>query len=139
MPALPDDVRSLFDGANFAHLATLMPDGSPHSVAVWAGLEGDHVVFFTQEGSLKARNLTKDPRVAISITDHEDPYHTAQLRGEVVEVRDAEAANELADQLGRKYTGEPFPYKPPTSRLYVVAVHRVRSTQLPFEHRPAAA
>jgi PPOX class probable F420-dependent enzyme len=139
MAELPDDVRALFDGPNFAHLATLMPDGSPHSVAIWAGLEGDNVVFFTQEGSLKANNMAKDPRVAISITDHEDPYHTAQLRGEVVEVRGADAANDLADQLALKYTGEPFPYRPPTSRLYVVAVHKVRSTQLPFEHRPAAA
>jgi PPOX class probable F420-dependent enzyme len=139
MAALPDDVRALFEGANFAHLATLMPDGAPHSVAVWAGLEGDNVVFFTQEGSLKARNIAKDARIAISITDHDDPYRTAQLRGAVVEVREAEAAHELADELALRYTGEPFPYKPPTSRLYVVEVHRVRSTQLPFEHRPTAA
>jgi PPOX class probable F420-dependent enzyme len=139
MAPLPNDVRALFEGANFAHLATLMPDGAPHSVAIWAGLEGDDVVFFTQEGSLKASNMAKDPRVAISITDHDNPYRTAQLRGEVVEVRGAEAANELADQLALKYTGEPFPYKPPTSRLYVVAVHKVRSTELPFEHRPTAA
>jgi PPOX class probable F420-dependent enzyme len=139
MAPLPDDVRALFEGANFAHLATLMPDGAPHSVAIWAGLEGDNVVFFTQEGSLKANNMQRDARVAFSITDHDNPYRTAQLRGEVVEVRGAEAANELADQLAVKYTGEPFPYKPPTSRLYVVAVHKVRSTQLPFEHRPSAA
>jgi PPOX class probable F420-dependent enzyme len=139
MAPLPDDVRALFEGANFAHLATLMSDGAPHSVAIWAGLEGDNVVFFTQEGSLKASNMQRDARVAFSITDHDDPYRTAQLRGEVVEVRGAEAANELADQLAVKYTGEPFPYKPPTSRLYVVAVHKVRSTQLPFEHRPTAA
>jgi PPOX class probable F420-dependent enzyme len=139
MAPLPNDVRALLEGANFAHLATLMPDGAPHSVAIWAGLEGDDVVFFTQEGSLKADNMAKDPRVAISITDHDNPYRTAQLRGEVVEVRGAEAANELADQLALKYTGEPFPYKPPTSRLYVVAVNKVRSTELPFEHRPTAA
>ena len=139
MAPLPDDVRALFDGANFAHLATLMPDGAPHSVAIWAGVEGDNVVFFTQEGSLKANNMQRDARVAFSITDHDNPYRTAQVRGEVVEVRGAEAANELADQLALKYTGEPFPYKPPTSRLYVVAVHKVRSTQLPFEHRPTAA
>jgi PPOX class probable F420-dependent enzyme len=139
MAPLPDDVRALLGGANFAHLATLMPDGAPHSVAIWAGLEGDDVVFFTQEGSLKANNMGKDPRVAISITDHDNPYRTAQLRGEVVEIRGREAANELADQLALKYTGESFPYKPPTSRLYVVAVHTVRSTELPFEHRPTAA
>jgi PPOX class probable F420-dependent enzyme len=116
-----------------------MPDGAPHSVAIWAGLEGDNVVFFTQDGSLKANNMAKDPRVAISITDHENPYKTAQLRGRVTEVRDAEAANALADELGVRYTGEPFPFHPPTSRMYVVEVDKVRSTQLPFEHRPAAA
>ena len=139
MAELPPEVRELFEKANFAHLATLTKDGSPSSVAIWAGLEGDNVVFFTQEGSLKVRNMTRDPRVAISITDHDDPYHTAQLRGTVVEVRGAEAAYELADTLALRYTGEPFPYRPPTSRLYVVAVHKVRSTQLGFEHRPTAA
>ena len=139
MAELPPEVRELFEGANFAHLASLMADGCPSSVAIWAGLEGDNVVFFTQEGSLKARNIARDPRVAISITDHDDPYHTAQVRGQVIEVRGADPANDLADVLALKYTGEPFPYKPPTSRLYVVEVHKVRSTQLPFEHRPSAA
>ena len=136
---LPPEVRELFEKANFAHLATLMKDGSPSSTAIWAGLEGDNVVFFTQEGSLKARNMAADPRVAISITDHEDPYQTAQLRGRVIEVRGAEAGNDLAHVLALRYTGEPFPYEPPTSRLYVVEIDKVRSTQLPFEHRPAAA
>jgi PPOX class probable F420-dependent enzyme len=139
MAELPREVRDLFEGANFAHLATLMADGSPHSVAIWAGLEGDRVVFFTREGSLKARNIARDPRVAISVTNHDDPYQTAQLRGEVVEVRGAEAAHELADRLALRYTGEPFPFKPPASRAYVVEVHKVRSTQLGFEHRPATA
>ena len=50
---------------------------------------GDDVVFFTQVGSLKARNIERDPRVAISITDHENPYVTAQLRGRVKAVHGA--------------------------------------------------
>jgi PPOX class probable F420-dependent enzyme len=137
MAELPPEVRALFEGANFAHLATLNKDGAPSSVAIWAGLEGDDVVFFTQVNSLKARNMEQDARVAISITDHDDPYQTAQLRGRLKEVRDAEAAHALADTLALRYTGEPFPYKPPTSRMYVVEVDKVRSTQLPFEHRPA--
>jgi PPOX class probable F420-dependent enzyme len=139
MAALPPEVRELFEGANFAHLATLMADGSPHSVAIWAGLEGDDVVFFTQEGSLKARNLERDPRVGISITDHDNPYRTAQLRGAVRAVLGAEDAWALADTLALRYTGEKFPFQPPTSRKYVVEVHKARTTELPFQHRPAAA
>ena len=61
---LPADVRALFEGANFAHIATVLPDGGPHTVPVWVGLEGDRIAIFTQEGSRKARNIARDPRVA---------------------------------------------------------------------------
>src|SRR5207248_1513980 len=56
MTALPAEMRGLLEARNFAHLATTLPDGSPHSVPVWIGVEGEHVVFFTQPGSRKARN-----------------------------------------------------------------------------------
>jgi general stress protein 26 len=54
---LPDQVTELLEAPNFAHLATLMPDGSPHSVAVWAGLEDGRIAFFTQPASQKALNV----------------------------------------------------------------------------------
>jgi PPOX class probable F420-dependent enzyme len=84
MVELPEDVRALFEGANFAHVATLLPDGSPHSVPVWVCLENGCIGFFTQEGSRKARNLAHDNRVALSIADHDHPYRMAQIRGRVV-------------------------------------------------------
>jgi PPOX class probable F420-dependent enzyme len=82
-----DEIKSLLDGPNFAHLATLMTDGSPQSVPVWLGREGDRILICTGEGSLKARNTQRDPRVALSIVDFHDPYKEAQLRGRVVERR----------------------------------------------------
>jgi hypothetical protein len=57
---LPDDVRALLDGPNYAHLVTVLPNGAPHSVPVWVGLEGDHIAFLTSPGSRKARNLDRD-------------------------------------------------------------------------------
>ena len=139
MAALTDEVRELFTAANYAHVATLMPDGSPHSVAVWTGLEGEHVVFFTQPTSQKARNLERDPRVAISITDHDNPYRTARIRGEVVDTVRGEPALEVIDRLSDKYTGEPFPMRGPDSILYLIEPRKVSSMQLPFMHRPTAA
>ena len=112
MTPLLDDVRALFEGPNYAHLATVLPDGAPHSVPVWTNVEGDHVVFFTQPESRKARNLERDPRVAMSISDHEHPYRMAQVRGRVVESRDGDAALEIMDRMAVKYTGEPFPVRP---------------------------
>jgi len=82
MPAtLPGNVKELIDRANFAHLATLMEDGSPHSTPVWVGRDGDRLMIGTSGNSLKARNTKRDPRVAISMIDLNDPYMEAQLRG----------------------------------------------------------
>ena len=80
---LSTEIRALLDGSNFAHLATLMPDGSPQSVPVWVGREGDHILICTGEGSLKAKNTRRDPRISLSIVDFHDPYQEAQLRGRV--------------------------------------------------------
>src|SRR5687767_72709 len=111
MTALPDDVRELFEGPNYAHLATVLPNGAPHSVPVWTNVEGDHLVFFTQPESRKARNVERDPRVAFSITDHAQPYRMAQVRGRVVETLHGDAALELMDRMAIKYTGQPFPMR----------------------------
>jgi PPOX class probable F420-dependent enzyme len=108
MNELPEDVRALFEGANPAHVATLLPDGSPHSVPVWVGVEGYRIAFQTSPGSRKARNIQRDPRVSISITDADNPFSMAQVRGRVVERRDDAAAWEIIDRISEKYTGGPY-------------------------------
>ena len=129
---IPEDVRPLLEGRNFAHVATLLPDGSPHSVPVWVGIEDDRVVFFTQEGSRKARNVEHDPRVAISVVDHERPYLSAHLRGQVVGKREGDAALEVMDRLARRYTGKDFPVR--RGVLYEIEIDRAGTIELPFEH-----
>jgi PPOX class probable F420-dependent enzyme len=130
MPALPDDVRSLFAGPNIAHIATLLPDGSPHSVAIWAGLHGEQVCFFTQDGSRKARNLRADPRVAISIIDKDNPYFTGWIRGRVVGTIEGEDALVVIDELSLKYTGQPFPMRQGT--VFLVDAAKAGAMKLPF-------
>ena len=138
MADLAPEVRKLVEGANFAHLATLLPDGSPHSVPVWVGTEGDRVVFFTQFGSRKARNVEADPRVAISIVDHDKPYRAGRIRGRVVAKRTGEEALAVMDRLALRYTGHPFPVRGPHGVLFEVEPERAGFTELPFEHRPGA-
>lgn len=132
---LSDEVRALFNGANFAHVATLMPSGAPHSVAVWVGLEGDRIAFFTQPASQKARNLERDPRVAISITDHERPYRGARIRGRLVETLGGDAALEVIDRISNRYTGQPFPLR--SGVVFLIEPDKVGFMELPFEDRPA--
>ncbi len=135
MTDLPDEVRELFEGPNFCHLATVLPSGAPHSVPVWTNIERGRIVFFTQPQSRKARNLARDPRVAISITDHEHPYRMAQVRGRVVETLDGEPALEAIDRLAVKYTGQPFPMR--SGIVFLIEPEQVQHMELPFEHAPS--
>lgn len=134
MAELDAEVRALLAGPNFAHLATVAPDGSPHSVPVWIAVEDDRVVFFTQPQSQKAQHVEREPRVAISIVDHENPYRSAHVRGRVVATREGEAALEVMDRMSRRYTGADFPFR--QGVLYEIEPERVGFRELPFEHRP---
>ena len=134
---LSPEVQQLIDRPNFAHLATLMPDGSPQSVPVWVGREGDPIVICTGEGSLKAKNTRRDPRVALSIVDFKNPYEEVQIRGLIIERR-PDPDLKTMDPISHKYTGKPFPIRQPEGRVaLIIAVEKARYTKLPFEHTPA--
>jgi PPOX class probable F420-dependent enzyme len=105
---LNPDVRRMLDGTSIAHLATVLPDGAPHSVPVWIGTEGDHVVILTGPDSRKARNLRRDPRVALSLTPADNPFQPLILRGRVVEWIEGDAAWEIVDRIAMKYIGAPY-------------------------------
>lgn len=109
MIELTDDVRSLFDGANFAHVATLLPDGSPHSVPMWTAIEDGRIVIMTAPDSRKARNLDHDPRVAISILDQGNTFVSAHVRGRLTEVVTGDRAWTIVDRLANKYLGMDYP------------------------------
>ncbi|HUC30171.1 MAG TPA: PPOX class F420-dependent oxidoreductase [Candidatus Acidoferrum sp.] len=137
MPAsLSLEVKQLIDRPNFAHLSTLMPDGSPTSTPVWVGREGDHIVICTGENSLKAKNTRRDPRVAISIVDFKNPYEEVQMRGKVIERR-PDRDLKIMDPISHKYTGKPFPFRNPEGRVaFILELEKVRYTKLPFDHTP---
>ncbi|MCW3008604.1 MAG: class F420-dependent oxidoreductase [Solirubrobacterales bacterium] len=127
-----DAVAELFGtGRNFAALATVMDDGSPHAVSIWSGVEGDRIVFFTSPASRKGRNIARDPRVALTVVDGENPYRTARVRGEVVETFDGDRAMEIVDRMSERYTGRPFPMR--DSTVYVVEVAHEEFEELPFD------
>lgn len=106
---LNDEARSLFAGPNIAHIATVLPDGGPHSIPMMIDVEGEHLAFFTSPTSRKARNLLADDRIAISVTDRENLVRSALVRGRVVERIGGDAGWELVDRIFAKYTGGPYP------------------------------
>ena len=82
---LDPDVRRVLDGTSLGHLATVLPDGSPHTTPVFVGTRGDQLIVFTDPRSRKARNLRCDPRVALSLAPADNPFRPIVIRGRVSE------------------------------------------------------
>jgi PPOX class probable F420-dependent enzyme len=114
---LPDRARALFDAPNHAVVTTIEPDGRPQSSVIWVRTDGDDVLFSTIKGRRKFANLTADPRLTVLVFDPADPYTYAEVRGTATITDDPGA--ELIDELGHKYTGQPFGHRPGEQRVIV--------------------
>ena len=102
---IPDQYRDLFEKRAFAHLATLMPDGSPQVTPVWCDYDGTYVVVNSAKGRVKDRNMRRDDRVALAIVDPENPYRHLAVRGKVDEITE-NGADAHIDRLAKKYLGK---------------------------------
>ena len=133
MPAIPEDAVRLLDEPNFAFIATIMPDGSPQNTPVWIDRDDDTVVFNTAKGRAKHVNLERDPRIAVTVLDGDNPYSYLQVRGRAEFVE--EGADDHIDKLAKKYLGkDEYPFRRPAEQRIIVRVaaeavdwHRPRS------------
>lgn len=135
--SLSAETKKLIDRPNFAHLATLMPDGSPLSTPVWIGRDGDMIVISISDWSLKGKNTKKDPRVSLSIVDFNNPYEEVQIRGRVVERR-PDPDFEIMNPISHKYIGKPFPvHMRGQGRIaLMIEVEKERYLRVPLAHTP---
>lgn len=120
----------LFGGGHVVHLTTLRADGSPQSRPVWTIVHDGHVVFFTQPSSPKARDIGRDPRVALSVADKTNPYRSAWLRGRIGRVIEGNEALAIIDLVSDAYIGKPFPMQ--SGNVYVVETEAQGDANLPF-------
>jgi PPOX class probable F420-dependent enzyme len=108
----------LLDGRNYAVLATVHPDGSPQTSAMWVGRDGDDLLFSTVEGRVKHRNMLRDPRVSVTVLDSADPENYVELRGRVSMSPDI--GRKVDTQLSWKYDRkDPDPDRPGAVRVVV--------------------
>lgn len=118
--------RGLLDGRNFATIATVNPDGGPQSSVVWVKRDGDTVLFSTTRGRRKERNLTRDPRISVSIFETENPYNYVEIRGHA-EITEA-GGRELIDELANKYVDKDYPAEAADVVRVIVRVHPEKIT-----------
>ena len=107
MTEIPDIYLDLLQDERkaFAHLATIMPDGSPQNTPVWFDYVNGKIRVNSARGRVKVRNMAMGAKVALSIMDPDDPDRYVQLRGTVTRVTEDEAAAAHIDSLAHKYLG----------------------------------
>ena len=114
--------KQLLDSKNFAHVATINPDGSPQVTPVWVEYDGTHVIFNSEKKRKKVTNLQRDPRVSLSIADAANPYKYIEIRGKVVEMTE-KGANESIDRLAKKYMDkDKYPFHKPDDVRVIIKV-----------------
>jgi PPOX class probable F420-dependent enzyme len=124
------DIQHLFQGRNLAFVSTLSEDGSPHITPMWADMEGDLILINTFETSVKSENITKDPRIAISVVENNNPYNMISIKGRVVE-HTTEGADEHLKKLAKRYLGiGKYYYREPNRRRVILKQWVYRFIQL---------
>jgi len=129
MAAIPDQYQDLLQKKAFAHLGTVMKDGSPQVTPIWFDYDGTHVRINSAKGRWKDKNMRNRPKVALSIPDPDNPYRYMQIRGTVTEVTE-NGADAHIDSLAKKYLGQDkYPYRQPGEErvIYKIAVERVNA------------
>jgi PPOX class probable F420-dependent enzyme len=122
MATIPASHADLLTKPAFANLATLNPDGSPQVTPVWVDFDGSHVIVNTARGRVKAKNLAREPRIALSIADPENPYRYLGLQGRVVEMTE-KGGDAHIDKMAKKYLGkDSYPFRKPGEVRIIVKI-----------------
>jgi PPOX class probable F420-dependent enzyme len=112
-PTIPDSHADLFNKKAFGNLATLNADGTPQVTPIWVDTEGGFIYFNSARGRRKDKNVRRDPHVAISIADPENPYRYLEIRGRVVEITE-KSADDHINRLAKKYLDKDiYPFRQP--------------------------
>lgn len=130
MTTLPQEKADILGKPAFAHVATLGPQGEPQNNPVWIDWDGEFVKFSQTTKRQKYRNLRRDPRVAISVYDPDNPYDYVEIRGRLERVEDDEA-NAFINQMAKKYLNQhEYPWTAPGERRVIMYVRPEHTTSM---------
>src|SRR5919107_3176418 len=120
-------IKSLFENKNFAFVATSMKDGSPQITPTWVDIQDNHILVNTALGRLKQKNIARDPRVAVSVVDKDNPYHMVAVRGEVIEHVTGGVAESHIDKSAKKYMDkDKYPGRAPGEKRILLKIKPIK-------------
>lgn len=127
---IPEGYGDLLETNALVHVATIGPDGEPQNNPVWFDWDGRHVKFSQTKTRQKYRNVSRDPRLALSIVDPENPYRYIEIRGEVTKVEE-DPNNDFINAMAKKYLGlDEYPYHQPGDERIILYVEPEHTTQM---------
>jgi PPOX class probable F420-dependent enzyme len=131
---LSDFAIKLATGGNPAHLATVNADGAPQVTPVWIDYEDGHLLVDAVIGTLKERNIRRDPRVAVSISQRGNSYTKVDIRGEVVGFIEGDRAIAQMDVLAQRYLGvEKNPWAVPGQQRVIMKIAPIRVAEAEYD------
>ncbi len=127
---IPEGYEDLLGTTALIHVATLGPDGEPQSNPVWFDWDGEHVKFSQTTTRQKYRNIERDPRIAFSMVDPENPYRYLEIRGEVTKIEE-DPNLDFINAMAKKYLGmDEYPYHQPGDERVILYVRPEHTTQM---------
>ena len=128
MSVIPEKEMNILKSNSFAHVATIGPKHEPQSNPVWFDWDGTYVRISQTKTRQKYHNIQRDPHIALSITDPQNPYHYLEIRGKVVRVED-DSQKKFIDSLAKKYMGvDHYPYNQPGDERIILYVQPEHTT-----------
>ena len=127
-----EPIDKIIKKKSFAFLGTLMKDGSPHVSPVWIDITDNNIILInTAKGRIKQKNVSRDPRVSISLIDDENPYSMVTIRGQVLE-QTSNGADEHIDKLAKKYlNADRYPGHSPNIKRIILKIRPEKVFYLP--------
>lgn len=127
---IPQGYEDLLDSTALAHVATIGPDGEPQSNPVWFDWDGEHIKFSQTKTRQKYKNVDREPRIALSIVDPENPYRYLELRGQVTKIEE-DPNLDFINSMAKKYLDmDEYPYHQPGDERVVVFIDPEHTTQM---------
>lgn len=131
MTMISPEVVKLLEDKNLAFVATLMKNDSPQITPVWIDLVDGIILVNTAEGRVKQRNVSRDPRVAISIVDRNNPYNMVTIQGQVIE-QTTDGADAHIDKMAKKYLGvDKYPFAAPGEKRILLKIEPLKIFHMP--------
>ena len=129
MSVIPENYKDLLEAKAFASIATIGPKGEPQNNPVWFDWDGTYILFSQTKGRQKYHNLQREPRVAFSIVDPENPYRYLEVRGKVVRI-DEDPDMKFINSMAKKYLNQDlYPWHKPGDERIVIVVQPEHTTK----------